>query len=377
MDENNRPRLSLLARAGAALRRVYERVAQRLHEWRHELVIFALIGAVGIVFMLPMIFHTIPAGHIGVLWKRFAGGTLVDEVFPEGYRLTFPWDILYIYDARLQSVEREVVVLSSDGLPITLTLVWRFHLLPKNVAQLHKFMGPDYAETLVAPTVGARARDVIAIYQPGEIYTESRLKIQNQILESVRYELQQRFNPPGQTVDWLVMEDVLIKAMTLPQGVQEAIVRKNAMFHEMEEFTFRVQREQKEAERKRVEAVGIRNFQEIVSNGMSDAYLRWRGIEATLELAKSPNAKVVVVGNPKNGLPLILNTDTKDTLEAPSGAAPKSRERPGPRSEAAPQGVTPPVKAAQGEAAPPEERKATPGTTLGGLSAPLVLQPKR
>jgi regulator of protease activity HflC (stomatin/prohibitin superfamily) len=123
------------------------------------------------------------------------------------------------------------------------------------------------------------------------------------------------------------MEDVLIKGLTVPPGVQEAIVRKNAMFHEMEEFSFRVQREQKEAERKRVEAVGIRNFQEIVSSGMSDAYLRWRGIEATLELAKSPNAKVVVVGNPTNGLPLILNTDSKDGGEAPS--EPRVREENG------------------------------------------------
>lgn len=364
------------ARFRGALRRVYAHVAGRLHSWRHELVIFALLAAVGVVFMLPLIYHTIPAGHVGVLWKRFGGGTVLDEISPEGFRLTFPWDILYIYDARLQKVEREVTVLSSDGLQIALTLVWRFHILPNSAAQLHKFMGPDYAESLVAPTVGARARDVIAIYQPGEIYTESRLKIQNQILESVRYELQQRFNPsPGQKFDWLVMEDVLIKSMTLPPGVQDAIVRKNAMFHEMEEFSFRIQREQKEAERKRVEAVGIRNFQEIVSNGMSDAYLRWRGIEATLDLAKSPNAKVVVVGNPKNGLPLILNTDTKDTFEAPTGAQPKPRERQAPRAEATPEGGVPAVKSAQGGAAAPEQPIKPEGTTLGELAAPLRLQP--
>ena len=111
------------------------------------------------------------------------------------------------------------------------------------------------------------------------------------------------------------MEDVLIKAISLPPGVQAAIVRKNAAFHEVEEYVFRVQKEEKEAERKRVEAVGIRNFQEIVSNGMSDAYLRWRGIEATLDLAKSSNAKVVVIGNNKNGLPLILNMDSKEVSE--------------------------------------------------------------
>lgn len=323
MDEMPEQDSSRRSRPARALRRAYVLVREQVVAYRHELVIFSLIAAVAVIFMLPMIYHSIPAGSVGVLWKRFGGGTVTDAVYPEGYRLTFPWDRLIIYDVRLQKVEREIGVLSSDGLEIKLTLVWRYHLLSESVALLHKFIGPDYAETLVAPTVGARARDVIAIYQPDEVYTESRLKIQTQILESVRFELFERFNPPGdKKVPWLVVEDVLIKAMTLPPGVQEAIVRKNSMFHEMEEFTYRVQREQKEAERKRVEAVGIRNFQEIVSSGMSDAYLRWRGIEATLELAKSPNAKVVVIGNPKNGLPLIMNTETKENSEGPAGNAP-------------------------------------------------------
>lgn len=280
---------------------------------RFEFFVFLFFSMIALIFLAPFIYHTIPAGHVGVLWKRFAGGTYTDQVFPEGYRLTLPWDILHIYDARLQTVERDIEVLSSDGLKITLNLVWRFRLLPESAANLHKYAGPNYPETMLAPTVGARTRDIIAVYQPDEVYTERRLKIQNQILESVRFDLQENFDAPGiRDGKWLHFEDILIRGMMLPAGVQEAIVRKNAMYHEMEEFTFRVQREQKEAERKRVEAVGIRNFQEIVSNGMSDSYLRWRGIEATLELAKSSNAKVVVVGNAKNGLPLILNTDERN-----------------------------------------------------------------
>ncbi|OQA32519.1 MAG: SPFH domain / Band 7 family protein [Betaproteobacteria bacterium ADurb.Bin341] len=323
MDET--PPLSFLSRAKEALRQGFRHLRAQLHAYRFELVIFALVAT---FFLFPFVYHTIPAGHVGVLWKRFSGGTVTDEVFPEGYRLTFPWDILYIYDTRLQKMERDVDVLTSDGLQITLNLVWRYHLIPENVPTLHKFIGPDYAERMITPTVGARARDIIAIYQPDEVYTERRLKIQNQILESVRYELDDNFNPHGKKVKWLVFEDVLIKGMVLPRGVQEAIVRKNAMFHQMEEYTFRVQREHKEAERKRIEALGIRNFQEIVSNGMSESYLRWRGIEATLELAKSPNAKVVVVGNPKNGLPLILNTDSKDVAESTAKAPQPAQKKP-------------------------------------------------
>jgi len=278
--------------------------------------------------LIPYIWYTIPAGHVGVLWKRFAGGTVLNRVIPEGTKLILPWDRLYIYDARLQQVQNDVAVLASDGLQITLTLAWRYHLEPDTVARLHKFVGPNYGATLIAPTVAARARDVIATYRPEEVYTENRLKIQNEILESVRFELYNRFNPNAkEKFLWLTMEDVLIKAMSLPAGVQEAIVRKNAAFHEIEEYANRVKKEEREAERKRIEAVGIRNFQEIVSNGMSDSYLRWRGIEATLELAKSPNAKVVVIGNSKNGLPLILNMDQKD-VDALSSAAAKSEPKP-------------------------------------------------
>ncbi|MBS1198352.1 MAG: rane protease subunit, stomatin/prohibitin [Proteobacteria bacterium] len=312
MDETISLPPSLYCRIRCKLKRAWRYTRARLHAYRFELVIFTIVAT---VFLFPFVYHTIPAGHVGVLWKRFGGGTYTDEVFPEGYRLTLPWDTLHIYDARLQTTEREVQVLSSDGLLITLALVWRFHIVPGAAAHLHKHIGPAYPETLIAPTVGARARDVIAVNSPDEVYTEKRLKIQNQILESVRFDLHERFKQPGESITWIMFEDVLIKGMTLPPGVQEAIVRKNAMFHQMEEYSFRLQREQKEAERKRIEALGIRNFQEIVSNGMNDSYLRWRGIEATLELAKSPNAKVVVVGNPKNGLPLILNTDTKEPPE--------------------------------------------------------------
>lgn len=309
------------AKPASTLRRAYCRACTWLHDYRHELVIFILISSVTFIFLLPFTYHTIPAGHVGVLWKRFGGGTVTDEVYPEGFRLTFPWDLFYVYDARLKTVEKDVQVMTSDGLQITLTLAWRYHLKSQTAGDLHKFVGPNFADTMIAPTVGARTRDIVALYQPEELYTEKRLKIQDQILEAVQYDIKKSFEYHGQDVEWMVIEDVLIKSIVLPPGVQEAIVRKNAAFHDMEAHTFRIQKEQKEAERKRIEALGIRNFQEIVSNGMSDSYLRWRGIEATLDLAKSPNAKVVVIGNAKNGLPLILNMDGKEGVDIMSGAS--------------------------------------------------------
>lgn len=123
----------------------------------------------------------------------------------------------------------------------------------------------------------------------------------------MRYDIRHRFNTElrsGQ--EWVLIEDVLIKRIVLPDGVEDAIVRKNVTRHEVEQYALMVEKEGQESERKRVEALGIRNFQEIISGGMNDAYLRWRGIEATLELARSENAKVVIMGNDKTGgLPLI------------------------------------------------------------------------
>ena len=301
--------------------RVYRRTVARVRAYRHELIILALLATVLLILLAPLIYHAIPSGHVGVLWKRFGEGTLTDEVTSEGSRLTFPWDRLFLYDTRVQMVERKVDVLSSDGLKITLVLVWRFRLVPDSAGLMHKYIGTNYAETLLAPMVSARARDIIAVYQPDEVYTDRRLKIQSQILEAVVYDLKEKLSVAGKKTDWVTVEDVLIKDMILPVGVQEAIVRKNAMFHEMEEYSYRVQREQKEAERKRIEAVGIRNFQEIVSNGMSDSYLRWRGIEATVDLAKSNNAKMVVIGNASNGLPLILNMDGKEDGAGATGGS--------------------------------------------------------
>lgn len=289
-----------------------QRLRRRLQFFSNDLMIIGVILVVMLVFLLPSMIVTIPAGHLGVLWKRFDGGTAIDHVENEGTHLMLPWDEMYIYDARLQSVEREFEVLSSDGLKLMATLAWRFRVIPEHLAELHKYAGPEYAQTLLEQSVGARARDVIAIYRPEDIYTSHRLEIQNQISESVRYDIKNRFNTAlrsGQ--NWLLIEDVLVKRIVLPNGVEDAIVRKNVARHEVEQYALIVEKEQQESERKRVEALGIRNFQEIISGGMSDSYLRWRGIEATLELARSENAKVVIVGNDKTGgLPLIsINGD--------------------------------------------------------------------
>ncbi|MBN3818597.1 prohibitin family protein, partial [Paraburkholderia sp. Se-20369] len=298
------------------------RMRRRLRFFGNDLVIVAVVLVLLVIFLLPSMVVAIPAGHLGVLWKRFGGGMVLDHNYQEGTTVIMPWDVMVIYDARLQSVEEEFHVLSSDGLQLTVTLAWRFRVVPEHLAELHKYVGPNYRTTLVEQSVGSRARDVIALYQPDDIYTSHRLEIQNQIAQSVRYDIAhrlQQLNPGKQ--DWVAIEDVLIKRIALPPGIEDAIVRKNVARQDVERYALIVEKETQESERKRVEALGIRNFQEIISGNMSDAYLRWRGIEATLELARSENAKVVVIGNGKTGgLPLIT-IDGESTGRADKGGA--------------------------------------------------------
>jgi regulator of protease activity HflC (stomatin/prohibitin superfamily) len=343
-----------------------------LRLFNDDLMIAALVLIVLLVFLLPSVVITIPAGHVGVLWKRFAGGTLHTDVVSEGTALILPWDRVIVYDARLQNVDREFEVLSSDGLKIKVELAWRFRVVHATVSKLHQYAGPNYAETLLAPSVGSRARDVFSIYRPEDIYTSHRLAIQNQIAESVRHDLLNRFHPgAADNQEWLVVEDVLVKRIVLPAGVEESIVRKNVARHEVEQYALVVEKEQRETERKRIEAIGIRNFQEIVSTGMSDSYLRWRGIEATLELARSPNAKVVIVGNNKTGgLPILsFSADGKSddpAVQVPARGAP-SRLRAGALAVAADPLRAPAAANAAGPGAGAVDRRL--------LSAPPAAQP--
>ncbi|WP_158300790.1 prohibitin family protein [Chromobacterium sp. ATCC 53434] len=301
------------------------RPLRRFEAWLRELTIPFTVAFAIFVFLLPLMIYTIRPGQLGVQWKRFQGGTQLDHIYGEGTHIILPWDHIYIYDSRLQRVERDFDVLSSDGLTMKVSMAWRFRINPSNLPYLHRYAGENYAETLVAPSVGARTRDVIAYYRPEQVYTQSRLTIQQQILSSVRYDLVNNFNPDGRKgLKWVEIEDILIKAVTLPPGVQEAIIKKNTAYQEMQTYNFLLSKEEKEAERKRIEATGIRHFQEIVSNGMSDSYLRWRGIEATIQLAKSDNAKVVVIGAGSNGLPLIMNMDDKKA-EASKPKAPSRK----------------------------------------------------
>jgi regulator of protease activity HflC (stomatin/prohibitin superfamily) len=302
-----------------------------------SLVIYLMIATLVAVVLYPKVVVTVPSGHVGVLWKRFAGGTVLDprRLRDEGLHLILPWDELFLYDLRLQSLTDTYNAISSDGVRLTATMNVRFRLQRDATPVLHQAIGPNYIDLLARPGIGSLTREVMAQYTAEQVYSTARQDIQEKIRSLAEDRMSEKMmereggDAPYRVSlrDTLIIYDTLVHGIELPALVVHAINRKTEQYYISEEYRFRIERERRESERKKVEAEGIREFQQIVSQGISDSYLRWRGIDATLQLSQSTNSKVVVIGSAKDGLPLILGdrrAAASGTGEAPDAGA--SRE---------------------------------------------------
>jgi len=312
-----------------------------------SLTIMLLAVMLVATFLFPFIVITVPSGQVGVLWKRFNSydlycwcfvgrGTIVDprELRDEGLHVIWPWDKLFLYDLRLQSRTQTYNAISKDGVSVNAQINMRYQLLHNYVGVLHKFIGPNYLYSVVDPEIGSRAREVISQYTAQEVYT-SREQIQEKIRQEAQKSLAGHLNSlvqpeameqpdPKHYNDFLQNSiqiiDTLVLSIELPPPIVAAINRQTQQFYEIQEFKYRVEREAQESTRKQVEANGIAAFQRIIGQGISDSYLRWRGIEATLALAQSPNSKIVIIGSGKDGMPIILgNMDSPPATQQKSG----------------------------------------------------------
>src|SRR5476651_1672136 len=314
------------------------------------LSVMMIAGVLIAVVMYPYVIITVPSGQVGVLWKRFNGidtycwcfvgrGTILDprEIRNEGLHIVWPWDKLFLYDLRLNSSTQTYNAISKDGVNVAAQLSIRFQLRHNSVGVIHKFIGPQYLLSVVSPEIGSQAREVISQYTAQEVYTsreEIQEKIRNNSQKSLGTHLNNLIQPeameqpdPKNFNDFLQNSiqilDTLVLSIELPPAIVAAINRQTEQFYQIQEFKFRVEREAQESKRKQIEANGIAAFQQTVSQGISDSYLRWRGIEATLALAQSTNTKIVIIGNGKDGLPIILgNVDSP----ASPGPGPKPAE---------------------------------------------------
>ena len=290
-----------------------------------SIVIYLMVATLVGVVLYPHMVVTVPSGHVGVLWKRFGGGTVLDprRLKNEGFNLILPWNLVFLYDLRLQSTTESYNAISSDGVSLNASVVVRFRLQRDAVPVLHQAIGPNYEKILVQPGIGSLTREVMAQYTAEQVYSTARQEIQDKIRNLAEARLSEKMmEHEGEEEsyrvsmrDTVILYDILVTGIELPAAIMAAINRKTEQYYIAEEYKFRVEREKRESERKRIEGEGIRDFQQTVSQGISDSYLRWRGIEATLQLSQSTNAKVVIIGSGKDGLPVILgNVDTPASL---------------------------------------------------------------
>lgn len=349
-------------------------------------VLTLLVGALTLSILYPAMVYTVPAGYLGVYWRRFQGGTELDpkQLAYEGIHLIAPWDKLILYDRRLRSIKETYNAISSDGVVVIVTINIRFQINWTVLGIMHQSVGPDYLQTYLQPEVGNRTREIIANFTAEQVYKgTTRAAIQGDIQKSVdaRFTAAANAYLGGENGGYVRLFDTLILGIELPPALVGAINRKNEQLYVQQEYAFRVEREKLEKVRKGIEAEGIRDFQNTIGAGISDSYLRWRGIDATLQLAESPNAKIVIIGAGRDGVPLILgNTDSPAPQPRPLPAP--IVDRPGPALNAplenTPRSNQPGVRPdGSPDATLPQPPIAVPGTLSGAVlpGAPVVSPP--
>jgi prohibitin 1 len=246
------------------------------------------------IIVVMMSTTSIPTGNVGVLtlFGRVTGQTL-----PEGIHLINPLKSVQKLSVQTQSLKESANVPSNEGLILALDTSLLFRLDKSKAAYVYQTMGEPYVEKVVEPTLRAAIRAATSAHSANALYTNARELVQAQIQEELTKELA----PRG-----VIVENVLLRDVQLPAMLKGSIEAKQQAEQDALRMSFILQKEKQEAERKRIEAQGIADFQKIVATGISAQLLEWKGIEATEKLAASSNAKIVIIGNPKNGLPLVL-----------------------------------------------------------------------
>lgn len=260
-------------------------------------IIVSFVAFLVVVLTWNSITFTINPGERAVIFRKFQGGLDKDKVYAQGFHIKWPWDDIYIYDVKKKEAVSRMEVLSRNGLTIALELSYRYYPRDEQIGYLHNEIGENYHEKIIIPQVRSAAREVIGKYLPEELYSTKRENIQVEIFQRTSEALQDNY---------LELDAVLIREVTLPPKLKAAIERKLEQEQASLEYEFKLQQARKEAERQKIEAEGKARANDIINNSLTEKILREKGIEATLELANSTNAKVVVVGSGKDGLPIIL-----------------------------------------------------------------------
>jgi regulator of protease activity HflC (stomatin/prohibitin superfamily) len=274
-------------------------------------IVLLLVTTLIIVFFWQRIVITIHPGEAGVLFRRFSG-TEIDNIYSEGLDIFSPLDTLYIYEVRKQVALHDFNVISNKGLTVHLSLAIRYQPEYDLLGVLHQKIGPDYLQRVIIPQIESVMRKQLGQYTSEQIYTNEAGLLTNAILIAL--------DEVGR--NYVQVEDIIIRSIDLPADMVTAIEDKLKQEEFMKSYEFRMKTAEKEAQRLKIEAMGLRDYHQTINQSLTEKTLRLRGIEATESLAKSNNSKVVVIGSGKDGLPIILNTDTsaQNTEELPRSA---------------------------------------------------------
>lgn len=263
-----------------------------------KLTVPVIIGIILIIILIAKSSVTIKAGDAGVLYQTFGNGVVTDKPpLGEGFHIIAPWNKVFIYEMRQQELSERMQVLSSNGLEIKLDASAWYQPVYEDVAKLHQEKGENYLERIIMPAIRSAARSVVGRYTPEQLYSSKRDAIQDEIFEETKKILENQY---------VQLNEVLVRDVTLPAAIKDAIERKLGQEQESLEYEFRLEKATKEAERQRIEAEGKARANSILSASLTDKILTEKGIQATIELSKSTNSKVIVIGSGKDGLPIIL-----------------------------------------------------------------------
>jgi regulator of protease activity HflC (stomatin/prohibitin superfamily) len=267
---------------------------------RLPIIIVTVIAVIVLMAVSSSLFFTVSATERAILFRPFGDGLDKDDVLQPGYHMKAPWNDAITFEISEQSNAETMDINDKSGLPIHVDVTIRYHPDPTKIGYLYEKFKNDYIENLVVPEMRSLTRQVMARYTAEEIWSTKRAEVEGVIISETEKVL---------SANYVTTSAVLIRSITLPEQIRTAIQNKLQQEQEALAYQFRLDKEKSEAERKRIAAEGESKANNIINNSLSDKLLKMRGIEATLELSKSPNSKVVIIGSGKDGLPMILGNN--------------------------------------------------------------------
>ena len=268
-----------------------------------KLLPIIIVGVIALFIIMGIsssLFFTINATQRAVIFYKFGVGLDKDNVVQPGFHMKAPWNEVFTYNVQETSQDENMDVLDKSGLSIHVDVTVRFKPIPEKIGYIYEKFNVDYVNVLVIPEVRSTVRQVMGRFTAEEIYSTKRAEVES----TIKQESEKILHANNVT-----MVALLIRSIQLPDQIRIAIESKLQQQQEALAYQFRLDKEKSEAERKRIAAEGESRANNIINNSLSDKLLKMRGIEATLELSKSPNSKVIVIGSGKDGMPLILGNN--------------------------------------------------------------------